>query len=224
MATFILDGWLCPPPHGECQCYGEVFCHSLDNFSQQRGSLLERLCCSTSLFKIPQRCSVGIKSGGILGHNFHCLLLAVWFWSLLCWNILLLQSFWRMAAMLSDSILVYPQAFLVPSINVISPPPFALMQYEQAERENCKSYIGPIFPRCEQSAHYIPSAAYSPCPATAQTKRGAVGHSYICLPFFSCAMKNKKKTSYDIYLFESKQCHCNTLGLFEFIMENECLR
>ena len=126
--------------------------------------------------------------------------------------------------MLSDSILVYPQAFLVPSINVISPPPFALMQYEQAERENCKSYIGPIFPRCEQSAHYIPSAAYSPCPATAQTKRGAVGHSYICLPFFSCAMKNKKKTSYDIYLFESKQCHCNTLGLFEFIMENECLR
>ena len=96
MATFILDGWLCPPPHGECQCYGEVFCHSLDNFSQQRGSLLERLCCSTSLFKIPQRCSVGIKSGGILGQVIvftiffrnSCLILAVCFESLSCWNII----------------------------------------------------------------------------------------------------------------------------------------
>ena len=39
----------------------------------------------------------------------------------------LLPSFWRLGVILSDSILVNPQAFLVPSLNVISPTPFALM-------------------------------------------------------------------------------------------------
>lgn len=40
----------------------------------------------------------------------------------------LLPSFWRLGAILSASILVHPQAFMMPSINVMSLTSFALMQ------------------------------------------------------------------------------------------------
>ena len=38
------------------------------------------------------------------------------------------QSFWVLGVILSANILVYPQAIMVPSVNVISPTPLALMQ------------------------------------------------------------------------------------------------
>ena len=81
--------------------------------------------------------SVFCHSGDILGQvivppfSFSEILpwfLAVCFGSLSCWNIPLLPSFWRLGVILSDGILVYPQAVMVPSINVISPTLFALMQ------------------------------------------------------------------------------------------------
>ena len=54
-------------------------------------SLLEGLCCSSLLFKIPQRCSVGFKSGDIFGQVIVftfllCVILAVCFGSFSCWN------------------------------------------------------------------------------------------------------------------------------------------
>ena len=98
--------------------------------------LLEGLCCSTFLFKIPNRCSIGFKSGDILFlvvvSTFfffrNLCVLAVCFGSLSCWNNPLLPSFWRLRVIFSASILVYPQAFMVPSLNVISPTPLTLMQ------------------------------------------------------------------------------------------------
>ena len=69
----------------------------------------------------------------LAGHSFFacrnpCMILAKCFGLLSCWHISLLPSFWRLGVILSACILVYSQAFMVPSINVISSTPFALMQ------------------------------------------------------------------------------------------------
>ena len=50
----------------------------------------------------------------------------MWLGSLSYWNVPLLPSFWRLGVIISASILVYPQAFMVPSLNVISPRSFGL--------------------------------------------------------------------------------------------------
>lgn len=138
MSTFIFDDRLNPPRHGGYQCCTNFWRDVLPFLEIVFScSLLEGLCCSTFLFKILQRSSTGFKSGDILGQVIvftffffrnSFVILAMCFGSLSCWNIPLLPSFWRLRVILSASILVYPQAFMVPSINVISPTPFALMQ------------------------------------------------------------------------------------------------
>lgn len=57
-----------------------------------------------------------------------CVILAVCFGSLLCWNISLQPSFWRPRVISSPSFSLYPQAFIPPFLNVISLAPFALLQ------------------------------------------------------------------------------------------------
>lgn len=52
------------------------------------------------------------------------LTVSVCFGALSGWNILFLPEFWRLGIML----LVYPQTFMLPSINAISPTPFPLKQ------------------------------------------------------------------------------------------------
>ena len=106
----------------------EMFCHLWETviFSC---SFLVVVCCSTLIFKILQRCSVGFRRHTWPGHSLHffffftncCVILAVCVGSLSCWNLPLLPSFWSLGVILSAS-------FMVPSVNVISPTPFALMQ------------------------------------------------------------------------------------------------
>lgn len=85
-------------------------------------SLLDGLCCSAFLFQIPQRCSIGSKSGDVLVQVIvltflflnTCVMLAVCFGWLSCWNLPPLPSYWRLGVILSASGLVYSLAFMVP--------------------------------------------------------------------------------------------------------------
>ena len=83
------------------------------------------LCGSTFLFKMPQRCSIGFKSGAILGQVIvftfflcgnACVILAVCFGSLPTWNIPLLPRKTGRHLVIQ----YFAHAFMVPSLNVIS--------------------------------------------------------------------------------------------------------
>lgn len=73
------------------------------------------------------------------------LTVSVCFESLSCWNILLLPELWRLETILSDSILVYPQTFTPPSVNVIYPTPFALKQPMSLQTYRCASLLWLFF-------------------------------------------------------------------------------
>lgn len=84
-----------------------------------------------------KRFTIRFKSRSVLGPTRvftffflrnSCVILAVCFGSLLCWNISLQPSFWRPRVISSPSFSLYPQAFILPFLNVISLAPFALLQ------------------------------------------------------------------------------------------------
>ena len=87
--------------------------------------IFETLHTSTFRLKIPQRCSIGFKSGDMLGQSITFILslfskamvvLEVCLGSLSCWNTALLTSFWREVIMFCYSILQYMLEFIFPSM------------------------------------------------------------------------------------------------------------
>ena len=99
--------------------------------------IFETLHTSTFRLRIPQRCSIGFKSGDMLGQSITFTLslfrkavvvLDVCLGSLSCWNTALRPSFWREGIMLCCSISLYMLEFMFPSMKCNSLTPAALMQ------------------------------------------------------------------------------------------------
>ena len=99
--------------------------------------IFETLHSSTFRLRILQRCSIGFKSGDMLGQSItfiHGLfskamvVLEVCLGSLSGWNTVLLSSFWREGIMLCSSISQYMLEFIYPSMKYNSPTLAALMQ------------------------------------------------------------------------------------------------
>ncbi len=97
--------------------------------------MLETLHSFTFRLRMPHRCSIGFRSGDMLGQSITFTLrffsqavvvLEVCLGSLSCWNIALRPSLRREGIMLCFSISQYMLAFMVPSINCSSPVPAAL--------------------------------------------------------------------------------------------------
>ena len=99
--------------------------------------IFETLRTSTFRLRIPQRCSIGFKSGDMLGQSitltlslfsYAVVVLEVCLGSLSCWNTALRPSFWREGIMFCYSISQYMLEFLFPSMECNSPAPAAVMQ------------------------------------------------------------------------------------------------
>ena len=97
--------------------------------------IFENLCTSTFRLRIPQRCSIGFKSGDMLGQSITFTLslfskamvvLEVCLGSFSCWNTALLPSFWREGIILCCSISQYMLDFMFPSMKYNAPKPAAL--------------------------------------------------------------------------------------------------
>ena len=85
--------------------------------------IYETLCISYFHLRIPQRCSIGFKSGDMLGQSITFTLslfssgpLGGMFGSLSCWNFALQPSFWREGIMLYNIISQYMLGFMFPSM------------------------------------------------------------------------------------------------------------
>ncbi len=107
------------------------------SFMKTSGSwwMLETLCSSTFHLRMLHRCSIGFRSGDMLGQSITFTLsffskavvvLEVCLGSLLCWNSVLRLSLRREGIMLCFSMSQYMLAFMVPSMKCSSPA--ALMQ------------------------------------------------------------------------------------------------
>ena len=105
--------------------------------TSQSCQIFETLHTSTFRLRIPQRCSIGFKSGDMLGQfitftlslfSKATVVLEVCLGSLSCWNTALRPSFWREGIMLCCSISQYMLEFIFPSIKYNSPTLAALMQ------------------------------------------------------------------------------------------------
>ena len=99
--------------------------------------IFETLRTSTFRLRIPQRCSIGFKSGKMLGKSITFILslfskavvvLEVCLGSLACWNTALRPSFWKEGIMLCCSISQYMLEFMFPSMKCNPPKPAALIQ------------------------------------------------------------------------------------------------
>ena len=99
--------------------------------------IFETLRTSTFHLMIPQICSLGFKSGDLLGQSITFTLslfskavvvLEVCLGPLSCWNTALQPSFWREEIMLCCSISQYLLEFMFPSMKCNSSTPAALMQ------------------------------------------------------------------------------------------------
>ena len=114
---------------------GMLFHSSMTTLQSWR--IFETLHTSTFHLRIPQRCSIGFKSGDMLGQSITFTLslfskaevvLEVCLGSLSCWNTALQPSFWRERIILCCSISQYMLEFMFPSMKCNSPTPAALMQ------------------------------------------------------------------------------------------------
>ncbi len=103
-----------------------VLFHSSMTTSRSRW-ILETLRSSTFCLRMPHRCSIGFRSGDMLGQSITSASLARQ-WSLSCWNTALQPSLRREGIMLCFSMSQYMLAYMVPSMNCNSPVPAALMQ------------------------------------------------------------------------------------------------
>ncbi len=99
--------------------------------------MLETLRSSTFHLRMLHRCSIGFRSGDMLGQSItftlsffskEVVILEVCMGSLSCWNTALWPSLWREGIMLCFSMSQYMLTFMVPSVNCSSPVPAALMQ------------------------------------------------------------------------------------------------
>ncbi len=126
VATIIFQHCLNPLGHGVHQSITD--CH---------WRMLETLRSSTFRLRMPHRCSIGFRSGDMLGQSITFTLsffskavvvLKVFLGSLSCWNTALRPSPRREGIMLCFSMSQYMLAFMVPSMNCSSPVPAALMQ------------------------------------------------------------------------------------------------
>ncbi|KAK6321003.1 hypothetical protein J4Q44_G00079790 [Coregonus suidteri] len=113
-----------------------VFFHSSMTTSRSWW-MLETLHSSTFRLRMPHRCSIGFRSGDMLGQSITFTLsffskavvvLEVCLGSLSCWNTALRPSLQREGIMLCFSMSQYMLAFMVLSVNCSSPVPAALMQ------------------------------------------------------------------------------------------------
>ncbi len=127
--TIIFQHCLNPLGHGVHQSF--TGCH----WSHWR--MLETLRSSTFHLRMSHRCSIGFRSGDMLGQSITFTLsffskavvvLEVCLGSLSCWNTALRPSLRREGIMLCFSMSQYMLAFMVPSMNCSSPVPAALMQ------------------------------------------------------------------------------------------------
>ncbi len=125
VATIIFQHCLNPLGHGVHQSF--TGCH---------WSMLETLRSSTFRLRMPHRCSIGFRSGDMLGQSITFTLsffskavvvLEVCLGSL-CWNTALWPSLRREGIMLCFNMSQYMLAFMVPSMNCSSLVPAALMQ------------------------------------------------------------------------------------------------
>ncbi len=115
-----------------CQIY--LF-HS-SRMTSFRDWMLDREWCSTCLFRIPHRCSIGFRSGDILGHwiTFTLFFFRNQQWpyvclgSLSCWKSARRPRAWSDGSIFSFSIEQYICEFMMPSMKCSSPTPAALMQ------------------------------------------------------------------------------------------------
>ncbi len=99
--------------------------------------ILETVRSSTFCLRMPHRCSIGFRSGDMLGQSITFTLsffskavvvLEVCLGLLSCWSTALRPRLWREGIMLCFSMSEYMLAFMVPSMNCSSPVPAALMQ------------------------------------------------------------------------------------------------
>ncbi len=99
--------------------------------------MLETLCSSTFHLRMPYRCSIGFRSGEMLGQsitftlsffNKTVVILEVCLGSLSFWNTALRPSLRREGIMLCLSMSQYMLSIMVPSMNCCSPVPAALMR------------------------------------------------------------------------------------------------
>ena len=105
--------------------------------TSQSWRIFETLRTSTFRLRIPQRCSIGFKSGDMLDQSITFTLslfskavvvLEVCLGSLSCWNTAPRPSFWREGIMLRCSISQYMLDFMFPSMKCNSPTPAAPIQ------------------------------------------------------------------------------------------------
>ncbi len=99
--------------------------------------MLETLHSTTFRLRMPHRCSIGFRSGDMLGQSITftlslfskaVVILEVCLGSLSYWNTALCPSLRRKGIMLCLSMSKYTLAFMIPSMNCSSPLPAALMQ------------------------------------------------------------------------------------------------
>lgn len=113
-----------------------IFFHS-SRITSFRAWKLNGEWCSTCHFRIPHRCSIGFRSGDILGHSITFTLfffrnatvaLDVCFGSLSCWKSARPPSARSYGSIFSFSIEQYIVEFMIPSMKCSSLTPAALMQ------------------------------------------------------------------------------------------------
>ncbi len=134
VATIILQHCLNPLGHGVHQSF--TGCHwsplPLPLTTSWSWWMLETLHSSTFRLRMPHRCSIGFRSGDMLGQSIiftlsffskAAVVLEVCLGSLSCWN----TSLWPS---LCFSMSQYMLAFMVPSMNCSSPVPAALVQLQ----------------------------------------------------------------------------------------------
>ncbi len=113
-----------------------IFFHS-SRMTSFRDWMLDGEWCSTCLFRIPHRCSIGFRSGDILGHWITFTLfffrnptvaLDVCLGSLSCWKSARRPRARSDGSIFSFSIEQYICEFMMPSMKCSSPTPAALME------------------------------------------------------------------------------------------------
>ncbi len=132
MATIIFQHYLKPLGHGVHQSFTGYHWSPLPLLHEDITELVDvrDLALLHLLFEDPHRCSIGFRSGDMLGQSitFTLSVLEVCLGSLSCWNTALRPSLRREGIMLCFSMSQYMLAFMVPSMNCSSPVPAALMQ------------------------------------------------------------------------------------------------
>ena len=141
------------PPVIQWLLYLEVCCGCICKYKcvveKQPSWVLEGLCCSTLFFKIPQRYVIlDLSQATYLATFFFfkkcCIILAVCFESLSCWNIYLLPVSWRLSHLVSQ---YFAHAFMVLSKNTSSPPfctHAAPYHHTPTSVLHCRDYTFPV--------------------------------------------------------------------------------